>query len=85
MSKPLTPQEEADAKAAWEARRASGAAPYTYLPATLESGARGWYTIPKPIRFVVWVYTILAIIGIISAAVWALVLLIGGGIALSQM
>lgn len=85
MSKPLTPQETADAKAAWEARRTSGAPSYTILPATLESGARGWYTIPKPIRFAVWVWAISVIIGVLGIAVGVLVW--GGALiaALSQM
>lgn len=51
----------------------------------LTAGPSGWYTIPKLVRFVVWVYTILALIGLVIGAVSLLVMLIGGGLALSQM
>ena len=86
IGRPLTKAESDAAAAEWKDRwEAAQSEPLTVLHSAVGGQASGWWTIPKPIRFVVWVYTILAIIGFIGAAIGAIlwllfaVLVIGGG------
>lgn len=71
--------------------RAKAATP-PYVPSsagtewhTIEAQPTAWKSLPGAVRFVVWLYTILAIIGFVIGAVSLLVMLIGGGFALSQL
>lgn len=78
----LQPRTSAEAKA-WAARfHQASNGPTQYLPAEYATGARGWYTIPKAIRFAVWIcaiWVIASLVGIALAAVlwgaWAVAVL----------
>jgi hypothetical protein len=52
---------------------------------TLEAGPSGWHTIPGTVRFAVWLWAIVTIVGFVAGCISLAVLLIGGGWALSQM
>jgi len=52
-------------------------------PATIEYQAQGWWTIPKPVRFALWIWAVTTIVwfigGAIFALIWLLVMVAGGG------
>jgi hypothetical protein len=45
----------------------------------------GWRSIPGTVRFAVWLWAIVTIVGFVAGCISLAVLLIGGGWALSQM
>jgi hypothetical protein len=52
-------------------------------PATIEYQAQGWWTIPKPVRFAIWIGAVVTIFwavgGTLFALIWLLVAVAGGG------
>jgi hypothetical protein len=79
-SHPPTKAEAAAAQAAWQERQAQSANQLTYLP----SAPTAWKSIPGAVRFVIWIYTILALIGFGFGVISLFAMLVGGGLVLFQ-
>lgn len=68
-------------------KNAAVATPGTWLPIEHEviAAPTAWQSVPKPVRFAVWLWAIAVILGFAAAVFWFGVLVIGGGLALTQM
>lgn len=66
---------------------AAVATPGTWLPIEHEiiAAPTAWQSVPKPVRFALWLWAIAVILGFAAAVFWLGVLVVGGGLALAQL
>jgi hypothetical protein len=83
-SQPRTKDESRE----WADRfRAASQGPIKYLPAGDEFSVtvNAWASIPKPIRFAVWLWAISVILGFVAGLITLAVLFVGGAFAISGL